>query len=80
MKLDNEELEATKKNREKDCNFCEELEFWKEQEKEELKYDYLAKLGIYTYRKDNMTLNPKGTITSKPYSLNYCPMCGRKLV
>lgn len=80
MELDNEELEATKKNRE-ECNFCEELEFWKQQENtKKFKYDYLTKLGIYTYRKDNMTLNPKGIITSKPYSLNYCPMCGRKVV
>ena len=68
------------------CKCCDEIEFWKETKKEEAKRGIVesklfAKISIYSWRKGEKKIkgNQSGTITSKAYNLNYCPMCGRKL-
>lgn len=83
MELDDEELKGTKRNRKKKCICCEEIEFWKQMNKDKEKFEdkYYAQICVCTYCKDTSIMKkPKGKITTKPYSLNYCPKCGRKLV
>lgn len=68
------------------CEFCERLEWMKKHDrrsKKELKEihgrnyypHYKAKLYTY-YTSENRTT---GSLTSRPYKLNYCPVCGKKL-
>ncbi len=52
------------------CEFCKELEAWKKK-LEKKKYEYGCML--YACQK-----NKPGSITSSPFELNYCPVCGKK--
>nr|DAG29349.1 MAG TPA: DNA polymerase eta [Caudoviricetes sp.] len=58
------------------CRFCEELESWKEaHEKPEYKNNkFIYGCMLYMYMKDR-----KGSLTSRPHDLNYCPECGKKI-
>ena len=71
MELDNEELEATKNMREKKCEFCD-LVSGEEKDIGELKNDEL----IIERHNNTYLLNT----FSDELEINYCPMCGRKLV
>lgn len=69
------------------CECCEEIEFWKKEKKEELKRGIaesklFSQIVIYTWRKGERKIkgNQSGTIDSKAYDLNYCPMCREKAV
>ena len=53
------------------CECCKEIEFWKEN----INKSKEIKCKLIIRNKDN-----RGTITTEPFSLNYCPVCGRKLV
>nr|DAG31834.1 MAG TPA: MqsA [Caudoviricetes sp.]DAH67885.1 MAG TPA: MqsA [Caudoviricetes sp.]DAU86168.1 MAG TPA: MqsA [Caudoviricetes sp.] len=53
------------------CEFCKELEAWKKK-LEKKKYEYGCML--YACQK-----NKPGSITSSPFELNYCPVCGKKI-
>lgn len=59
------------------CKFCDNLasckEYYDNLECKNNKYIYGCML--YMYMKDR-----KGSITSRPFDLNYCPMCGKKIV
>lgn len=71
--LDDEEVEATRNNGKEKCEFCE-----KEKRIEEIKNDniYCTIYGRF--------LRIQGKIFSinfgRVLKINYCPMCGRKLV
>lgn len=56
-----------------ECEFCENLDAWKKNTRaRKIKYEYGCML--YVYRKFM-----KGSITSRPFDLNYCPECGKKM-
>lgn len=81
MELDTEELLATK-NRENECKCCEEIEFWRNQKSDVVEYKLFAKLSQYGWEIGERKIKGKqiSTITSRAFDINYCPMCGRKLV
>lgn len=58
------------------CKFCDELASWKEchDNPEYKKSKYIYGCMLYMHMKDR-----KGSITSRPFDLNYCPMCGKKI-
>lgn len=69
------------------CKCCEEIEFFKEMNK---KYDkengtfhkMYSQIAIYGWRKDikiKIRKRANSVITTKTFTLNYCPECGRKL-
>lgn len=86
MDLDDEEVEATRKNREKKCEFCEKSE------KFSTSYIDVTFQKVLP-RKNNQVLiqfkgcPPYSKCSSKDvvqninnvFEINYCPMCGRKL-
>lgn len=53
------------------CKCCEEIEFWKEN----INKSKEIKCKLIIRNKNN-----RGTITTEPFTLKYCPTCGRKLV
>lgn len=58
------------------CKFCDELASWKEchDNPERKKNKYIYGCMLYMYMKDR-----KGSIASRPFDLNYCPTCGKKI-
>jgi hypothetical protein len=58
------------------CKFCDNLasckEYYDNPECKKSKYIYGCML--YMHMKDR-----KGSITSRPFDLNYCPTCGKKI-
>lgn len=58
------------------CEFCDILASYKEcyDNPECKKNKYIYGCMLYVYMK-----NRKGSITSMPFDLNYCPMCGKKI-
>lgn len=70
MDCDNQELEATKKMREKKCKYCD-LVSGDEKDIGELKNDELV------IERHNNTYLLNGF--ADEVEINYCPMCGRKL-
>ena len=81
--LDAEELEATRNLKRKRCACCEAIDYWKKIniDREKFEDKYYSKICIYTYYKDKTKMkNPKGIVKTKPYKLNYCPVCGKKLI
>ncbi len=75
MELDNEELEATKKNREDKCIYCD---LASGDEKELGNGNQLLIIERYndTYSISVTTCYEGSALIE----INYCPMCGRKLV
>lgn len=75
MELDDQELEATKKMREKKCKYCDCENIKK---LEEIKKDNIF-CTIY-----GRFLRIQGKVFAinfgRTLKINYCPMCGRKLV
>lgn len=53
-----------------ECEFCKNLDAWKKN----LTAKYVYGCMLYAYMKDR-----KGSITSQPFDLNYCPVCGKKI-
>lgn len=64
------------------CKCCELIEFWKSQKSEYADYKLFAKISQYGWKKGERKTKgqQRSTITSKAYDLNYCPICGRKLI
>lgn len=58
------------------CEFCDNLASCKEyyDNPEYKKNKYIYGCMLYMCMKDR-----KGSIASRPFELNYCPMCGRKI-
>ena len=58
------------------CKFCDNLASCKEyyDNPECKKNKYIYGCMLYMYMKDR-----KGSITSRPFDLNYCPTCGKKI-
>ena len=52
------------------CKYCDEVDFWKKQIN--ASDEMVCQLVIKNKRTE-------GALTTKPYDLNYCPICGRKL-
>lgn len=52
------------------CECCNEIGFWKE---------CVNKSKVITCKLVIKNKDNRGTITTKAFDLNYCPMCGRKL-
>ena len=83
MELDDQELEATKKMREKKCDYCLKVVCNKKindvdnHEKDTAEIVFLDRPHL------NIKLDGKdadGYQIEDFFRINYCPMCGRKLV
>ena len=72
MELDEQELEATKKNREKKCKFCQELKV-KQKRYFDIRIVDGNFLGVGNECSEGCGYD------WEVYKINYCPMCGRKL-
>lgn len=57
-----------------ECEFCKNLDAWEKNlaARKIIKYEYGCML--YVCRR-----HMKGSITSQPFDLNYCPVCGKKI-
>ena len=81
MELDDQELEATKKMREKKCEFCskkinKKINDVDNDEKDEARIVFLDKPYL------NVKLDGKdedGYQVEDFFEINYCPICGKKL-
>lgn len=82
MDLDDQELEATKKMREKKCEYCskkinKKINDVDNDEEDEARVVFLDA----SYLKVELNgEDADGYKTSDFFEINYCPMCGRKLV
>ena len=63
------------------CKCCETIEFWKEHKSENVKEKIFAKISVYSWEKHIRAIksNRHSEITSRAFTLNYCPECGRKV-
>lgn len=65
------------------CKCCAEIEFWKIRtpDKTKFKEKFFAKISVYTWKQEQRAIkgHQVSSITSEPFDLNYCPMCGRNL-
>lgn len=53
------------------CEFCDEIRSWKEKFGDE---ECVYGTQLYMCRKDK-----PGSLTSRPYDIKYCPMCGKRI-
>ena len=68
------------------CEVCDYINFWKKennekQEKFGLQYKMFSNISSILFLAGDYEgmKNPKSTLLSRNFPLNYCPMCGRKL-
>ena len=64
------------------CKCCEEIDFWEKHkpDRNKFKEKLFAKITVYTWIKEERAIKGRqiSTVTSKPYNLNYCPMCRKE--
>lgn len=53
------------------CEFCDEIRSWKEKFGDD---ECIYGSQLYMYRKYKA-----GSLTSRPYDIKYCPMCGKRI-
>ena len=59
------------------CEFCDEIESWKNVDRFSQNARYIYKCRLT--RETLINSRPSGTIEGKKHNVNYCPLCGRKI-
>lgn len=52
-----------------ECDFCKKVKFWKENTEQ-------CRFGCMLHMRPE---NATGSVTTSPYKINYCPVCGKKI-
>ena len=61
------------------CKCCETIEFLKEEEKNKNSKIY-ARIAVFSWREGKRRIGSEYyKCLSRPFNMDYCPMCGRRL-